>query len=216
MDKIVLINDIIYLLEDRYEFKGMRRKPILKILYDCFFSSMSWAFLFVPLYTLLLFLIKVPVTLGMILSIVSILCLFMSGIYYERHRNVFIAKDSITRSYLNNKKRTLIIEYSDGKRYRVKICDFPSCETDKNRLIWKLKEKGILEQKDNILLPFDSSKKNHKMNLCFSGIGFILSLLALMTVRVFPHNYIIIIVGVVGLLLCAMIGFYSFYKIFRR
>lgn len=54
------------------------------------------------------------------------------------------------------------------------------------------------------------------MSLCFSGIGFILSLLALMTVRVFPHNYIIIIVGVVGLLLCAMIGFYSFYKIFRR
>ena len=53
MDKIVLIYDIIYIFEDRYEFKGMRRKPILKILYDCFFSSMSWAFLFVPLYTLL-------------------------------------------------------------------------------------------------------------------------------------------------------------------
>lgn len=144
MDEIVLKYDGVDVFEDRYAFKRLKRKPVLRVLYDCFFSRMSWSLLFIPLFILLLFLIKVPITTGMILGPLLVICFFVAGIYYERHRDVDIFKDKIIKSYLDKGKRTLTIEYADNKRRRVKVCDLPSEEADRSKVLTELKKEGIL------------------------------------------------------------------------
>ncbi|RRD62082.1 spore cortex biosynthesis protein YabQ [Tannerella forsythia] len=140
MEEIVLPYDVIRVFEDRYEFKRIKRKPILKSWRDCFFSS--WAFLWIPVFALLLYWLS-PMNIGGLLGVLFVVCLFGFGICYERHRDVIVSRDRVTKSYLDPERRVLTIEYTDNKRSRVKLCDLPSDPTDKGRVVRELEEHKI-------------------------------------------------------------------------
>ena len=112
MEKIDFKYDVLYVYDDRYEFKKKAKKPLLEILSDIFIVKESWAFVFIPVFALMLFLVDI-LKIGYLLSILFPMIAFLFLRYYYHYKDVVIQKEQIQS--IQVRKNKLIIYYHNNK-----------------------------------------------------------------------------------------------------
>ncbi|MDR0756835.1 MAG: hypothetical protein LBF85_03210 [Tannerella sp.] len=147
MDKLTFKYDIMHLFSDRCEFKHFKKKPFFETLVDIFVSKLSYAFLLIPFFVLILHLIiealtanDVPVDMLYLLCLITPIFLFVIMTYYEQHKNVTILISDIRKLYVSRDGKILRIEYKENKRLRIKAVDMPDSG---QYIINKLKEANL-------------------------------------------------------------------------
>ena len=125
MEKIDFMYDIMYVYDDKYEFKRNSKKPLLKLLSDTFIVKESLAIITIPVFALMLFVGNVHVVTGSLIGIMIGMIVFLSLRYYSQYKDVVIQKTQIQNVII--KKHKLIVCFHDNKAKRIitKIVTLP-------------------------------------------------------------------------------------------
>lgn len=126
MKEIVLKYDVLCIFEDRYEFRRISEKPFFEKFKDVFFVKNNLIFLVVLLFLILvlhLFSINAQMIIQSILSFIMSIIVFQIAMYYERHKDRVILKESIRNLVIA--KKAMSIKFHDNERERIKVVDLP-------------------------------------------------------------------------------------------
>jgi hypothetical protein len=222
MDKLTFKYDIMYVFNDRYEFKSFKKKSFFKILSDIFIYRAGYALLgcvFVVLILhLILQLIHVPIEeyINSMIAPFFFFLIVIITIYYSQHKNVTILISSIQKLHVNKNRKSLIIEYNDvNKRLKVKSVDMPDTDSARQDIINQLNEANIFVENND--LSSDSLMqqiKFYRINLYMGIIGLLIGLIFLVVLlKMLAYNLIVLLCIVFALSLCAIISIYSIYKL---
>jgi hypothetical protein len=136
-----------YLFEDRCEFRRFKKKPFSEILRDIFINRTGIALLIISLIwiVIIICLPNVPAFIGALGGslIFHIFSAYMR--YYEQHKDAAMLISHIQNTSISKDKKTLQIEYNDGKRARIKTVDMPDTDAERQYIIDKLNEINIFK-----------------------------------------------------------------------
>jgi hypothetical protein len=141
MSELVFKYDVMYVYDDRYEFKRIKKKPFFKILSDIFLSKTSYAFLIIPVYMLIMYPITGEIETRHIPPVIFVFLFFAITRYYEQHKkNVTVLISDIQELCISKDKKTMRLEYkdNDNERYRLKIVDMPDTNSARQNIVSQL------------------------------------------------------------------------------
>ena len=129
MKQIDFKYDILLIHNDRYEFKKKLKKPLLLIISDIFIRKESWAFLCVPFFALMMFLMNVSMELRYFLSIIIPMIVFLILKYHHNYKDVIVEKSQIQHIIIKNNKLFVYFKNKE-KRVVIKIVNLPNDTKD--------------------------------------------------------------------------------------
>jgi hypothetical protein len=147
MDKLTFKYDVMHLFDDRYEFRRFKKKPFCGILRDMFinrlvFYALTGVSLYLVLFIPIMYLINIPIEdyiFGPIGSVTFFIA-FAIITYFEQHKNATMLISHIQNASISKDKKTLQIEYNNGKYTRIKTVDMPDTDAERQYIIDKLNE----------------------------------------------------------------------------
>jgi hypothetical protein len=150
MAKLTFKYDVMYLFEDRCEFRRFKKKPFGRILRDMFINVshvmvlLNFVVVFVALSVTQL---RTVWIIGWVIVMVIFYSFFAAIVtYYKQHRDVAILISVILRFHVIRNNRILRIEYFDGM-LKNKIIDMPDTDAERRYIIDKLNKINISKSK---------------------------------------------------------------------
>ncbi len=196
MKEILLKYDSICISDNEIEFHRIHNPSLGKILYDVFVNAISFVYLYIPFFYLLMKLLGISISCIYMLGLFFMILFYAIMLYRKKHKNIKIPIDQIFCSFI--KKRILYVHYKGGVRL---------AEIGDDKTSDQLQELSTLKlNSTSYNLNGNRRKKIYKQNAWLGAAGICLSGIFLVVIgEMNEDNDMSFILGLVSFVICISI-----------